>query len=276
MVIDNATGIALVSQIQKNQTGLKKYLEKLSTGKSINRASDNAALMSIARELEKQVRGFQQADNNLADAMSALRVADGAAGQITDIMQRQRELAIQANNGTMNQAARDAINTEFQQLSQEVDRIAKSSQFNTMGLLDGTSAMSDGSGQIQAGPNNTESDQIAMEAADLTSDTLNITNLNISNPQDIGPAIDQLDRAMEMVNNVRTAEGALYNRFQHAAANSQNAAIQTAFAQSQAEDLDYAQGVADQARASLLNQTSIQALGNFNEIARNNVMALLQ
>jgi flagellin len=276
MVIDNATGIALVSQIQKNQTGLKKYLEKLSTGKSINRASDDAALMSIARELEKQVRGFQQADNNLADAMSALRVADGAAGQITDIMQRQRELAIQANNGTMNQAARDAINTEFQQLSQEVDRIAKSSQFNTMGLLDGTSAMSDGSGQIQAGPNNTESDQIAMEAADLTSDTLNITNLNISNPQDIGPAIDQLDRAMEMVNNVRTAEGALYNRFQHAAANSQNAAIQTAFAQSQAEDLDYAQGIADQARASLLNQTSIQALGNFNEIARNNVMALLQ
>jgi flagellin len=276
MVIDNATGIALVSQIQKNQTGLKKYLEKLSTGKSINRASDDAALMSIARELEKQVRGFQQADNNLADAMSALRVADGAAGQITDIMQRQRELAIQANNGTMNQAARDAINTEFQQLSQEVDRIAKSSQFNTMGLLDGTSAMSDGSGQIQAGPNNTESDQIAMEAADLTSDTLNITNLNISNPQDIGPAIDQLDRAMEMVNNVRTAEGALYNRFQHAAANSQNAAIQTAFAQSQAEDLDYAQGIADQARASLLNQTSIQALGNFNEIARNNVMDLLQ
>jgi flagellin len=277
MVIDKATGLGLLAQNQKNQSGLRKVFNQLATGKRINRASDDAAMLSIAEELQKQVRGFRTVEVNIGDALSTLNISDGAAGSISDMMQRQRELAIQANNATVGQAGRDALNTEFQQLSAEIDRTAKSAQFNTQSLLDGNSALSDGTGVIQVGSGTSSStDQVNMPEADLTSDALNITNLDISNAANINAAISGIDSAMDEVNSVRTNIGATSNRFQSTLNNAENTRINTASALSQAEDLDYAEGAADLARASLLNESNFSALNNFNDIAKNNMAALLQ
>ncbi|MFC1586635.1 flagellin [Fibrobacterota bacterium] len=272
---DKATGLGLIAQNQKNQNGLKKIFNQLATGKRINRASDDAAMLSIAKELEKQVRGFQVVENNVGDAMAALRIADGASSSISDMMQRQRELAIQASNGTLNQEQRNSLNQEFQALSSEIDRTAQAAQYNTQSLLNGDSPLSDGTGEIQVGTGTAEADQVNMPESDLTSENLAINNLDISNPANINAAISQLDTAMNQVNTTRTNQGALYNRFQSTQDNAANTRINTAAALSQAEDLDYAEGTAEQARQSILAQTNTMALRNFNEIARNNVMSLL-
>jgi len=275
MVIDHATSTALIGQNRKNQTGLQKIFGKLSSGKRINRASDDAAMLSIARELEKQVRGFQTVETNIDDALSAIRIADGASGSISDLLQRQRELAIQANNGTIGQNGRDALNKEFQALSAEIDRISQAAQFNKQQLLDGTSQLSNGSGQIQVGTSTNDHDQINMPQANLRSANLGIDNLDISDAANINAAINGLDTAMEKVNATRTTQGAAFNQFAYAQEGAANTRINTSAALSQAEDLDYAQGVAEMARQSLLQESNFSALDNFNEIARNNVLALL-
>ncbi len=275
MVIDKAQGLSLISQSQKNDKSLKSIFEKLSTGKKINRASDNAALLSIAKELEKQVRGFQAAENNIGDALSAIRVSDGATDSISNMLQRQRELAIQANNGTLNQSQRNALNDEFQALTSEIDRQSRAAQFNKQSLLDGQSALSNGTGVVQAGANNTSNDQVTLPGADVRASTLGIDNLDISNPANISSAISAIDSARAQVSSVRTNLGSSYNRLESAGENAANTRINTANALSLAEDLDYAEGVADQARASLLQQSNIEATRNFNNIARNNLSALL-
>lgn len=275
MQIDKAAGLSLLSQNRENRFSLRKIFEKLSTGKRINRAGDDAAMMSIARELEKQVRGFEAAEGNMGDAMSALRIQEGGANEISSMLQRQRELALQADNGTLNQDQRDALNTEFQQLSQEIDRISLSTQYNGQSLLDGDSPLSDGTGQVQAGPGAESRDQVNLQAADVGSSSLGLDSLDISDPANIGAAISGIDTAMGRVNEMRTTSGATYNRLESSLNNAENTRINTTAALSQAEDLDYAQGVAEQARAGVLSQSNMMMLQNFNDISRNNVLALL-
>jgi len=275
MVIDGATGIGLIGQSQKNERGLKSILEKLATGKKINKASDNAALLSIAKELEKMVRGFDVAENNLGDALGALRISDGAAQSISDMTQRQRELALQSSNGTINQSQRDILNNEFQQLTAEIDRQSQAAQYNGQSLLDGQSALSDGTGSIQAGPNNVPTDQLPLPQADLRAATLGLDTLDISSVGGASAAISGIDAARTQINNVRTNIGSTSNRISHATESVATNRINTASALSRAEDLDFAEGVSEQARQGLLNQTNMAALDNFNDIARNNMLSLL-
>ena len=275
MVVDKAVAFGFISQNNKSENRLKSVFEKLSTGKKINRASDDAAMLSIARELEKQVRGFRAAENNIGDALSAIRISDGAASSINDMVQRQRELAIQANNGILNQSQRDALNSEFQQLSQEIDRTAQSANFNGQNVLDGSSPLSDGSGNIQVDPNASSQNQINMPAADLRAASLSIDSLDISNPANISNAISALDSAIKQVNTVRTGQGATYNRLESSLQNAEVNRINTTASLSLAEDMDFAQGVTDRARESILSQSNLAALNNFQSISRNNMMALL-
>ncbi len=275
MLIENSTSLTILNHQRRANTGLRAFLEKLSTGKRINRASDDAAMLSVARELEKQVRGFRRVDNNIGDALSALRIADGGASSISNMIQRQRELAIQASNGTLNQDQRNALNTEFQALATEINRVSLSSQFNGQSLLDGKSELSDGTGEITTGTGTNPGDRVALPNSDLTASTLGIDAIDISNPANINNALSSLDSAMRTVNATRTAAGATYNRFEYSQENARTAEINTAAALSQAEDLDFAKGVADKARASLLSQTSTAALSNFHQISKNNVLGLL-
>lgn len=262
---------------QKYAQGAKdkgKVLERLATGKRINRASDDAAGLAIAKEFDKQVRAYRNAAENIQAGMSAMNIADGGASTISDMLQRQQELAIQAANGAYGQDQRDAIDKEFQSLSQEIDRISKSTDYNGQQLLDGTGKLADGSGQIQAGDGS--SDSITLTASDLTLNTLNLANEKLSSPDDALRAMGSIDAAMKRVNDMRANEGATANRLDFALSNTQNQQVNSTQALSNIEDLDYAQGLTDKVRADILQNSQQAAISQFNQISRSQLLALLQ
>jgi flagellin len=262
---------------QKYAQGAKdkgKILEQLATGKRINRASDDAAGLAVAVEFDKQVRAYQNAAENIQAGMSAMNIADGGASTISDMLQRQQELAVQAANGAYNQDQRDAIDKEFQSLSQEIDRISKSTDYNGQQLLDGSGGLANGSGTIQTGDG--ASDSVTLSAADLTLNSLNLANESLSSPQAALKAMGSIDAAMKRVNDLRANDGATANRFDFAMANAQNQQVNAAQSLSNIEDLDYAQGLTEKVSADLLQNTQQAALSQFNQISRSQLLALLQ
>ena len=276
MDIKRVTSSLLVSQDNKTQNRLNKIYNQLATGKRINRASDDAATLSIAMGLKKQARGFKTVENNIGDALNALNISDGAASSISNMMQRQRELAVQAANDTLNPEQREILNREFQALAQEIDRVANTANFNGQTLLNGSSPLSDGTGTVQVDPSSNPGNQITLSETNLTEESLGTENLDISNSSNSSQAITALDNAAKQVNEARSSQGAIANRLQHA----QNIAVvsrhNTAQALSRAEDLDFAKAVADQVRESLLAQTNIETQKTFFNIARNSLLALIQ
>lgn len=263
--------------VQRNAQGAKdksKILERLSTGKRINRASDDAAAIAVAREFDKQVRAYRNAAENIQAGMSALNIADGGASTIGDMLQRQQELAVQAANGAYGQDQRDAIDKEFQSLSQEIDRISKSTDFNGQPLLDGAGKLADGTGKIQAGDG--DSDSITLSASDLTLNSLNLAGEKLDSPEAALKAMGSIEAAMKRVNDMRADGGATGNRLDYAYSNTQNQAANSTQALSNIEDLDYAQGMTDKVRSDILQNSQQAALSQFNQLSRTHLLALLQ
>ncbi|MBW8887953.1 MAG: flagellin [Fibrobacteres bacterium] len=251
-----------------------KILEQLATGKRINRASDDAAGMAVAVEFDKQVRAYQNAAENIQAGMSAMNIADGGASNISDMLQRQQELAVQAANGAYNQDQRDAIDKEFQSLSQEIDRESKSTDFNGQQLLDGSGGLANGTGTVQTGDGS--SDTITLSAADLTQNGLGLAGQSLSSPAAALRAMGSIDAAMKRVNDTRAADGATANRFDFALSNAQNQQVNTAQALSNIQDLDYAQGLTEKVSSDLLQNSQQAAMSQFNQISRTQLLALLQ
>jgi len=273
MKIDNARMSQIVQQTSSSQQLLSKLYEKLGTGKRINRASDDAAGIAVAKELEKMSRGYKQAGANIGDAMSALQIAEGSTSTITDMLQRMNELSVEAANDTLNPSNRNALNNEFQQLKQEVSRMAESSQFNTMDLLNGRSPLSDGTGKFQVGPN--AGDEINAEASNFTAGGLGIMNLDISSQAGARGAVDGLNAAFGVVNESRAGFGAQINRLEYAASNNENMNVNTTAALSLIEDLDFAEALMDKATADVLGQSAMLAQRNFQDVSRNSMLALM-
>lgn len=273
MKIDNARMSQIVQQTSSSQQLLTKLYEKLGTGKRINRASDDAAGIAVAKELEKMSRGYKQAGANIGDAMSALQIAEGSTSTITDMLQRMNELSVEAANDTLNPSNRNALNNEFQQLKQEVSRMAESSQFNTMDLLNGKSPLSDGTGKFQVGPN--AGDEINAEASNFTAAGLGIMNLDISSQAGARGAMDGLNAAFGVVNESRAGFGAQINRLEYAASNNENMNVNTTAALSLIEDLDFADALMNKATAEVLGQSAMLAQRNFQDVSRNSMLALM-
>lgn len=251
-----------------------KILEQLATGKRINRASDDAAGMAVAKEFDKQVRAYRNAAENIQAGMSALNIADGGASSINDMLQRQRELAVQGANGAYGQDQRDAIDKEFQALSQEIDRISKSTDFNGQALLDGSSKLSDGTGNIQAGDG--ESDSVTLSASDLSLNSLNLASEKLDSPEAALRAMGSIDAAMKKVNDVRSTGGATYNRMEYAYSNNQNQAVNSTQALSNIEDLDFAKALTEKVRNDILSNSQSASISQFNQLSRSHLLALLQ
>jgi flagellin len=267
MFIKTAGAMQNLQSLGQSNKALSRIQEKLASGKKINRASDDAAMLAVAKELEKQVRGFSQSEVNIGDAMSVLNIADGTGTEVNNMLQRQRELSLQASNGTLNQNDRNALNAEYQQLNQEIERISKSANFNGQGVADGSSPLSDGSGQVATSAGNSNFANV-----DFTQYS---SNGDISSIAGAQSALETVDASIEGVNATRAEIGARNNALEHSQNNIANQKINTSAAQSLAEDLDYAAGISEQARAGLLNQSSNAALGHFNSIAKANMSALL-
>lgn len=279
MRIDGGT-LGLVQPANKAANSLKqtnkelsRILERLSTSLKINSASDDASGLSISEQLRTQVRGFKAASDNVSQAMSALNIADSTGQQVSNMVQRQHDLALQSSSGTLNDTQRQYINTEYQSLTQEITRITSAAQFNTQNVANGT-GLASGNAQIQAGAN--AGDQVSMPYADMSAQALQITGTSVDTAANAQNAIDKLSTALDKLNSQRSDLGAMTNRFQSTVNNLSVAEVNTQAAESALRDQDTAMGLADLARAQLLQQGATSAFAKFNQISSNNLFGLTQ
>ncbi len=261
------------STLQKTNRALSKILEKLANAKRINRASDDAAGLAVAEQLSTQARGFKMASRNVSDAMSALNISDGASTEIQSMVQRQRELALQARNDTLTDEQRQGLDVEYQNLTQEIDRIAQGTEFNTQNVSNGQ-GLGSGNAQMQVGPN--AGDTVDLPAVDMSASALGIDTTSIADSASAANAITALDGAINTMGTQRATIGSMVNRFESTQNNLMVAETNTTAAESILRDQDMAMGLAEMTRNRLLQETGLHAFQRFNEISANHIIGLLQ
>ncbi|MCL2844269.1 MAG: flagellin FliC [Chitinivibrionia bacterium] len=278
MIVGNNLAIKqlmVTGSMEQTNRQLRNTIERLATGQRINRASDDAAGLAISEGLLSQVRGFKMASRNTHDGISALNIADGAANETSNMLQRQRELAIQASNATLNDSQRQSLNREFQQLSQEIDRVAQATNFNGQNLTNGE-GLGDGNARIQVGPNATANDGITTPHIDISATSLGVGTADISTAAGATAALSSIDGSLQSLGEQRSNIGATTNRFEHTVNNLQTATVNTAAAQSLIRDQDMALGIAELLRKQVLNQAASSTFSVFNRISSDNILGLIR
>ena len=271
----------------RNERSLSTAMEQLSTGKKINSAADNASGLAISTRMTAQIRGLDQAVSNANDAISMISTAEGALDEITAMLQRVRELGVQAGTGTTSTQDRDYLNQEYTHLLAEIERVSANTQWNGREILDGNAA---GSGQgtsvaFQVGMN--PSQTLSVGFGDFTSAgngvmtslngyTLNSGSSSIaSSITAASNVITAADVALEAVSNQRATFGAVSNRLTHAIDNLTNIKTQAEASRSRIMDTDYAQSTSELARTQIIQQAGTAMLAQANQLPQT-VLALLQ
>ncbi len=236
---------------------MSKSLEKLSSGYRINRASDDAAGLSISEGLRAQVGGLKQAVSNAQDGISVAQTAEGALTEVHSILQRMRDLSVQAaNTGSLDANATAAAQSEFTALNSELDNISNTTKFGSQNLLDGKF-----SGTFQIGANAGESVTVAIPASD--SATLGTDKLDLT--KDASAAITALDTAIQSVSTNRAALGATQNQFEHTINNLNVAVENVSASESRIRDTDMAAEMVKFTRSQILSQAGTAMLAQANQ-----------
>ena len=240
---------------------LQKNFRRLSTGLRISTAADDAAGLAISERFRAQIRSTQQAIRNAQDGISMTQTGEGALNEVSNIMIRLRELSIQAANGTVSGQDKDTLNQEFRDLINEVDRIARSTTFNGVQLLDGTGSTV----SLQVGIGTTAGvDTIILSAADTLAATMGLSTLDIGAAGSQNAAIDAVDAAINTVNQIRGTFGAVQNRIERTIANLRNQVENTTAAESRIRDVDVAEETANLSRNSIMQQAAVAILAQAN------------
>lgn len=255
---------------------LAKSTEKLSSGYRINRAGDDAAGLSISEKMRGQIRGLEQASTNAQDGISLIQTAEGALNETHSILQRMRELTVQAANDTNVTADRQAIAKEVRALTSEVTRIAKQTEFNTMKLLSGTLTGK----KLQVGANGLQNIKLSiksMKAHDLgiTSTIAKTISSSSSDSTAISNLISVVNEAITRVSTQRSKLGALQNRLEHTIANADNTAENLQSAESRIRDVDMAKEMVQYSKNNILQQAAQSMLAQANQSTQG-VLSLLQ
>jgi flagellin len=242
-----------------------KSAEKLSSGLRINRAGDDAAGLSISEKLRAQVRGLNQAVRNAQDGISLIQTAEGALNEVHSILQRMRELAVQAANDTLTQEDRQAIAQELVSLRDELDRIAQQTQFNGQNLLDGSFSAR----LFHIGANQNQTIMVTINNVNSTVIGGNLSNLvntfnTTPNQVNAEALITGVDQAIKDVSGVRSGLGAVQNRLEHTIANLSVASENLTAAESRIRDTDMAAEMVNFTRLQILQQAGIAVLAQAN------------
>jgi len=251
-------------------------MESLSTGKRINRASDDAAGLSIRETMTAQINGLNAAVRNANDGISLLQTADGALNEVSTMMQRMRELATLSRTDTYSSVQKAALNDEYVQLASEIDRIGEKTQWNGMNILDGSGGVagSNGNFEFQIGAN--AGDTYAVSIASMfTSAIFSIDATSIGAASAASDAISALDLALSTLNSQRSVIGAAVNRLTHAVDNLTNVAQNTSDSRSKVEDTDYAAATSELARQQIIQQAATAILAQANQQPQS-VLSLLK
>ena len=249
---------------------LSKSLERLSTGLRINRASDDAAGLSVSEQLRTQVRGMDKARANASDGIALLNIAEGAVNEIEAMLQRMRELAVQSANDTLTSTERAYTDMEFQHLTSEIDRITNVTQYNTQTLLDGRAGSFGATGGVSCilhvGPNALSYDRLSVSINGTSSGALGITTAAVTTQAASELAIASVDVAINSVNRLRSNLGAYVNRLEHTINNLDNQLHNTQSAESVIRDVDFAAETSQFTRNQILTQSATAMLAQANAV----------
>ncbi|PUE57993.1 flagellin [Limnohabitans sp. 2KL-17] len=269
----NVKSIVAQNAMSVNNRSMSKAMEQLSTGKRINTAADDAAGLAIANRMTSQIKALNQSVRNANDGISMMQTAEGATKEITNMLQRMRELSVQAANDTYGTTDREAIKTEIDELASEVTRIAENTQWNGMSILGGGASYDTMTFQVGTEGDSTSSITVAFQAMDSTA--LTVSSLDVSSNSDAQASVIDIDAAITAVDQFRSTLGAKVNRMTSAADNLANVAMNTSASRSQIEDTDYAQATTELARTQIIQQASTAMLAQANQQPQS-VLSLLK
>jgi flagellin len=252
---------------------LQQSMERLSTGKRINSASDDAAGLAISNSMTSQINGMNQGIRNANDGIAMAQTADGALDEVTNMMQRIRELAVQASSGTYSSSDRTNMQTEVSQLTTQINSILTNTQFNGVNLFDGTAGTS-GTVKIQTGAN--AADTVSVTFADQTT-ALDLSAVTVAGTDGTtaNGALATLDTAIKAVNTARAGFGASESQLQSAVNNMTSDATNLTDARSRIQDADFSAETTNLAKAQILTQASTAMLAQANQ-SQQGVLKLLQ
>jgi flagellin len=259
----NIASLSAQGNLAKAQMGLQKSFERLSSGLRINSAADDAAGLAVSESLRAQTRSYAVAERNANNGISMVSTAEAGLGEVSSMIVRMRELAVQASNGDMTTADRANIDTEFQELVDEVDRVATSTTFNGVSLLSGAATPMD----FQVGIGTAASDKISVSFGGISSTTLGINASNVTGATAANAqlAITALDTALATVSDARADFGAKNNRLQVAVSTTQTMRTNLEAANSRIRDVDVAEETSKMARSQVLLQAGTAVLSQANQ-----------
>nr|HEX4316696.1 flagellin [Kofleriaceae bacterium] len=266
-LLTNVTSLQAQQNLDNTQGALAQSIGRLSSGMRINSASDDAAGLGISQSLKADIASYGQASQNTNDAVSMSQVAEGGMSQMQDIVSRMRQLAVESSNSTLGSTERGYVNTEFNQLSSEINRIGATTNFNGQQLLDGSAS----SGlTFQVGIYNTANDRLTMSinrlAASTLGSTVTIASVSLSTATGAQNALSVFDAAIKQLSTSRANIGAVQNRMQVAISNLQTTTTNLTSANSRISDVDVASETANMTQENILSQAGIAVLGQANQI----------
>ncbi len=244
--------------LNRSSNASAKVLERLSSGKRINRAADDAAGMAISEKMKAQVNGLKIASRNALDGISLIQTAEGAMNEVHAMLQRMRELAVQTSNGIYKEDDIEAVNNEIQELLEEIDNIANTTQFNGKNICNTTDEI-----QLQIGAN--EDETMKFKLVDIRASKLGVDSLDITDSGTASAAITTIDAAIKKVSEGRSKLGATQNRLEHTIANVDNAAENLTAALSRIEDTDMALEMSEFTKYNILVQAGTAMLAQANQ-----------
>ncbi|GAK13954.1 flagellin [Geomicrobium sp. JCM 19039] len=276
IINNNMSAMNAHRQMGVNQNSMQSSMEKLSSGQRINRAGDDAAGLSISEKMRAQIRGLDQASRNAQDGISLIQTAEGALDETHSILQRMRELAVQASNDTNDAPDREAIGNELAELGKELERIMENTEFNEKSLLNGEA----GEINFQVGANNGQvmTVDFGTEGIDLTSIVGAVGELgaeSVATHETATALIETLNDQIQLVSDGRSMLGAYQNRLEHTINNLDNASENLQAAESRIRDVDMAREMMEFTKNNILSQASQSMLAQANQLPQS-VLQLLQ
>jgi flagellin len=258
----NLSAMNAANSLKKSQDSLSNTLGRISSGMRINRAGDDAAGLAVATQLNVEAESMEQAMRNANDGVSIIQTAEGATNEVTNILNRMRELAVQSSSETLGDNERVYINEEFDQLNQEIGRIADVTEFNGV-LLSNNSTTSI---QVQVGIDNAASSQIQISLGDLRNTILGVGALDLSSSTGAQAAITAIDTAIDNVSSQRSSLGAVQNRLESSLSNSTDYLESLRSAESQIMDADFAKESTEMSKFQIMQQAGVASLSQAKNI----------
>jgi flagellin len=275
----NVSALTAQAALTKNSRAMSNAMEQLSTGSRINSAKDDAAGLAIGQNMTAQIRGLNMAVRNLNDGVNLLQTAEGALNETTNMLQRMRELAVQAASGTYSTTQRTYLQTEFLALNSQIDKIASETTWNGYTVLTGTTGgTTTGTFSFQSGQTSGQTNDVVLGGMTLSALGMTTTTsigLALSSAEIASAAIATIDSAINTVNTQRATIGAAINRMTYAVDNITNISSNTSASRSTIMDTDYATASTNLSKNQIIQQAATAMLAQANQMP-NVILSLLK